>query len=244
MSRHFRIGWGTNSLLANSSGTSAFGEVISGGEPFSVVIEQQMMTGSGSHAQILSLESWLAVSLDNSEAVGEDVEGDASPIPKFEPVRGLKCLHAHVGEAATQMEEVMDDEEGASDNNREVGETKQVWDLMMALWGKLEGKHIQKKIKCVRCFLTYISRKSQFLRFPCIYCAIFTSHLTYSKSVRQIPPVSLFVINFLCIKFRKRFHQVWHKLHKNGIKRIMRLLQQEDLNLNKINYVHDKRYDT
>ena len=151
MSRHFRIGWGTNSLLANSSGASAFGEVIAGGEPFSVVIEQQMMTGSGSHAQILSLESWLAVSLDNSEAVGEDVEGDASPIPKFEPVRGLKCLHAHIGEAATQMEEVMDDEEGASDNNREVGETKQVWDLMMALWGKLEGKR-SLNLKCVRCF--------------------------------------------------------------------------------------------
>ena len=52
MSRHFRIGWGTNSLLANSSGASAFGDVINGGEPFSVVIEQQMMTGSGSHAQV------------------------------------------------------------------------------------------------------------------------------------------------------------------------------------------------
>ena len=59
MSRHFRIGWGTNSLIANSSGASAFGEVISGGEPFSVVIEQQMMTGSGSHAQVVFFEALL-----------------------------------------------------------------------------------------------------------------------------------------------------------------------------------------
>ena len=86
------------------------------------------------------MESWLAVSLDNSEAVGENIEGEDSPVPKFEPVRGLKSLHAHVGEAASQMEEVMDDDGGDTDNNREVGETKQVWDLMMALWGKLEGK--------------------------------------------------------------------------------------------------------
>ena len=89
--------------------------------------------------QILSLESWLAVSLDNSEAIGEDIEGDESSVPKFEPVQGLKCLHSHVAEAASQMEETMDDDEGSSENNREVGETKQVWDLMMALWGKLEG---------------------------------------------------------------------------------------------------------
>ena len=101
MSRHFRVGWGINGLLANSSGSSAFGEVLgASSDPFSVLIEQQMMTGSGSHAQILSLESWLTVSLDNSQCSLATSDPDTQDIPKFEPVVGLQCLHAHVDEAA------------------------------------------------------------------------------------------------------------------------------------------------
>ena len=97
--------------------------------------------------QILSLESWLAVSLDNSEAVGEEDEGQEEVVPKFSPLKGLKCLHAHVAEAASQMEETasMDLEDMNADGAEtvaEVEDTKQVWDLMMALWGKLEGEDL------------------------------------------------------------------------------------------------------
>ena len=144
MSLHFRVGWGINGLLANSSGSSAFGEVLgASSEPFSVLIEQQMMTGSGSHAQILSLESWLTVSLDNSQCSLATSDPDTQDIPKFEPVVGLQCLHAHVDEAASQVEEAMDEESAGNENRAEVEENKQVWDLMMALWGKLEGEKMR-----------------------------------------------------------------------------------------------------
>jgi len=77
------------------------------------------------------------VSLDNSEAVGEETGLESGEvIPRFSAVSGLKCLHAHVAEAASQMEEVNEQTDGATAN--EIEDSKQVWDLMMALWGKLE----------------------------------------------------------------------------------------------------------
>ena len=57
-------------------------------------------------------------------------------------MKGLKCLHAHVAEAASQMEENANMDSLEDVNAQEVEDTKQVWDLMMALWGKLEGEDL------------------------------------------------------------------------------------------------------
>jgi len=76
--------------------------------------------------ELSSLENWLQVAFENSERNIE--EGG----PVFRPMESLSTLHTHYLEAYRQLQECTDEEQ-----REKLHETKHTWDLMVALWGKI-----------------------------------------------------------------------------------------------------------
>ena len=147
MSRRFRVGWGSHGLYAHA-GASAL-DVDR--DPYSVVIEQRTAEGPGTETeQIQSLEAWLEVSLENAVCVAEESRSSGDVVPKFEPETGPRSLEAHREEAVRQLESGA---EHSGNWQASLNETKDVWELMTALWGQLdedegrEGHHVTMRRK-------------------------------------------------------------------------------------------------
>ena len=134
MSRSFRIGWSKHWLLSNP-GTSLDVSFQGVKGPTDISLERQTITSYGQvdQNQISCLEAWLKVSLENSKVtLGKDETTNEELAPLFEPIDGLDTLHAHADEAVRQLPNGKNIFFGAA-----LQETKKVWDLMVALWGRL-----------------------------------------------------------------------------------------------------------
>jgi len=79
--------------------------------------------------QMISWEEWFKVALDNSIKV--DNENGAI----FSPKASLDTLHHHANEAAKQVDSLS---EASLEWSEWVEGTKEVWSLMVALWGRLD----------------------------------------------------------------------------------------------------------
>ena len=101
--------------------------------------------GSTDEQQLRLLESWLELSLEYSsvemeDSPSEDGPGPASaPIPRIAPSAGLDSLHAHAQEASKQLSDAGSAPESFG---RALREVRRVWDLCVALWGRLEEQDI------------------------------------------------------------------------------------------------------
>jgi len=97
----------------------------------SVTMLGQTTCGEMDRQQLDSWEDWFKVALATSIRVeGNDQEGAA-----FSPESSLDTLHSHAREAARQMDQLS---ETSLEWSQWVEGTSQVWDLMVALWGRLE----------------------------------------------------------------------------------------------------------
>ena len=133
MSRSFRVGWSNHWVLANP-GNSIQIDGIEDKGPTEVLIEQHVTSSFGivDEEQLTSLEEWLEVCLDNSSVTLIKNESDPDSVPFFEPNDGISMLTAFAEEAEHQSQL-----EGSNDFKASRKEVKQIWDLMVALWGKL-----------------------------------------------------------------------------------------------------------
>ena len=133
MSRSFRVGWSNHWVLANP-GNSIQTDGIEDKGPTEVLIEQHVTSSFGivDEEQLTSLEEWLEVCLDNSSVTLIKNESDPDSVPFFEPNDGISMLTAFAEEAEHQSQL-----EGSNDFKASRKEVKQIWDLMVALWGKL-----------------------------------------------------------------------------------------------------------
>ena len=140
MSRSFRVGWSNHWILVNPGKTLDSTDLEQKG-PTEVSIEQKRTTSYGiiDEEQIVSLESWLEVCLENSTVTLDSCENDADGVPLFEPMEGIEMLSAFADEAGRQV-----NNGSSSDFTIALKEVKQVWDLMIALWGELP--YLQEKI--------------------------------------------------------------------------------------------------
>ena len=133
MSRSFRVGWSNHWVLANPGNSIQIDGIEEKG-PTEVLIEQHITSSFGivDQEQLNSLEDWLEVCLDHSNVTLEKSENDLDCVPLFESNDGIDMLTAFAEEANQQAQV-----EGSNEYKSAKKEIKQVWDLMVALWGRL-----------------------------------------------------------------------------------------------------------
>ena len=133
MSRSFRVGWANHWVLANPGNSIQIDGIEEKG-PTEVLIEQHVSSSFGivDQEQLSSLENWLDVCLEHSIMTLEKSENDLDCVPLFEPNDGIDMLTAFAEEAEQQAQI-----EGSNVFTSAKKEIKQIWDLMVALWGRL-----------------------------------------------------------------------------------------------------------
>ena len=133
MSRSFRVGWSNQWILANPGKSVKAGDIEQKG-PTEVIIEQQATSSYGvvDQEQLNSLEAWLEVCLEHSNVMIENNDCDSDGVPLFKSIEGIEMLSAFADEASRQGLRG-----GSKIFSIALEEAKQVWDLMVALWGHL-----------------------------------------------------------------------------------------------------------
>ena len=133
MSRSFRVGWSNHWVIANPGNSIQIDGIDEKG-PTEVLIEQHVTSSFGivDQEQLTSLEEWLKVCLEHSNITLQKNENDPDCVPLFEPNDGVDMLTAFAEEAEHQAQV-----DGSNDYKAARKEAKQVWDLMVALWGDL-----------------------------------------------------------------------------------------------------------
>ncbi len=74
---------------------------------------------------------------ERDEADDQEAEDAPPAVPRIVPDAGLDALHAHAAEASKQVADAAN-AGGSGGFARNLRESKHVWDLCLALWGKLE----------------------------------------------------------------------------------------------------------
>jgi len=127
----FRVGFGNNWVIA-SSGGSLDPMNLEKKLSCDVSIEQLSITSCGAvdKDQVASIEDWLEVSLENSRCEMEGLNG-----PCYSPETHPDTLQKHGQEATRQIQQL---DSATQEFHTWVSETKNTWDLMLALWGSLD----------------------------------------------------------------------------------------------------------
>ncbi len=129
--RHFRVGWASSWAFAHAGRPSVGEDLMNGKLCVSLERVQVCPHGYPDEQQLRLLESWLELSLENSSVDGE------STVPRIIPDDGVESLHAHAREASKQ---VSDAAVAPESFGLALKETKRVWDLCVALWGRLHDQ--------------------------------------------------------------------------------------------------------
>lgn len=130
-SKAARAGWAAGwDLVTVGAGLAAAGAGSCLGD-VSVSGVRNTTCGPVDEAQLESLERWFETALATSTCEQDEVGG-----PVFGPAATLDTLHSHAGEAARQRAELG---EGSLEWAAWVEGTAATWQLMVALWGRLEA---------------------------------------------------------------------------------------------------------
>ena len=130
-SKAARAGWAAGwDLVTVGAGLAAAGTGSCLGD-VSVSGVRNTTCGPVDAAQLESLERWFETALATSTCEQDEVGG-----PVFGPAATLDTLHSHAGEAARQRAELG---EGSLEWAAWVEGTAATWQLMVALWGRLEA---------------------------------------------------------------------------------------------------------
>lgn len=137
--RRFRPGWAGNWQLAHCGAPF---DPLAGGSRTALVHLERLETSSFGRVtdeQVVSIEHWLQVALDNAEVTLEGRSDDPdNRTPKFSVKPSVDTLHAYAEEAKGQLARQDSLEEAFG---RGLIEQKRIWELCLALWGRLrEGE--------------------------------------------------------------------------------------------------------